>query len=108
MKGDDTAHDGVRREVYSVFWDSFVSSYCEGCCRFTFSVSAALSQGDFVAIGRLLTHQFIQTGTFPLQISEAIIQQAVVSKVTEECLIQSFKGCTNLESNQQQRPQVTW
>lgn len=90
MRDEDAAGEGVRREVYSVFWDSFVSSYCEGSSHFTFSVSAALAQGDFVAIGRLLTHQFIQTGTFPLQISEAIIQQAVVGKVADECLIQSF------------------
>ena len=90
MKDEEAAGDGVRREVYSVFWDSFISSYCEGCSHFTFSVSAALSQDDFVAIGRLLTHQFIQTGTIPLQISEAIVQQAVVGKVSEDCLIQSF------------------
>ena len=90
MKDEEAAGDGVRREVYSVFWDSFISSYCEGCSHFTFSVSAALSQDDFIAIGRLLTHQFIQTGTIPLQISEAILQQAVVGKVSEECLIRSF------------------
>ncbi|KAJ7377204.1 hypothetical protein OS493_030404 [Desmophyllum pertusum] len=77
-------------EKYTVFWDNFVSSYCEGCSHFTFSVSAALSQDDFVAIGRLLSHQYIQTGTLPLQISEAIMQQAVVGKVSEDCLINSF------------------
>ena len=90
FQGEDAAGDGVRREVYSVFWDNFVSSYCEGCSHFTFSVSAALSQDDFVAIGRLLSHQYIQTGTLPLQISEAIMQQAVVGKVSEDCLINSF------------------
>lgn len=76
IKDEQAAGDGVR--VYSVFWDSFISSYCEGCSHFTFSVSAALSQDDFVAIGRLLTHQFIQMGMIPLQISEAILQQAFV------------------------------
>ena len=64
------------REVYSVFWDSFVSSYCEGSSRFTFSVTAAMSQEDFVAVGCILTHQFIENGTLLLQISEAIIQEA--------------------------------
>ena len=90
MKDEEAAGDGVCREVHSVFWDSFVSSYCEGCSHSTFSVSAALLKDDFVAIGRLLTHQFMQMGTIPLHISEAIIQQAVVGKVSEECLIQSF------------------
>ena len=73
-----------------MFWDNFVYCYCEGASHFTFSVSAALSQDDFVATGRILTHQFIQTGTLPLQISEAIIRQAVVGQVSEVCLIQSF------------------
>ena len=90
MKDEEAADNGVRREVYSVFLDSSISSSCEGCSHFTFSVSAALSQDDFVAIGCLLTHQFIQTGTIPLQISEAIVQQAVVGKVSEDYLIQSF------------------
>ena len=90
FEGENASGQGVVGEVYSVFWDNFVYSYCEGASHFTFSVSAALSQDDFVATGRILTHQFIQTGTLPLQISEAIIQQAVVGQVPEECLIQLF------------------
>ena len=86
---ENASGQGVIRQVYSVFWDIFVYSYSEGASHFTFSVSAALSQDDFVATGRILTHQFIQTGTLPLQISVAIIRQAVVGQVSE-CLIQSL------------------
>ena len=78
FEGENASGQGVIREVYSVLWDNFVDSYCEGVSHFTFSLSAALSQDDFVATGRILTHQFIQTGTLPLQISEAIIRQARV------------------------------
>ena len=46
---------------------------------------------NFVCLGRLYTHQFIQTGTIPLQISEATIQYAVTGQVSEECLLESFK-----------------
>ncbi|CAH3159196.1 unnamed protein product, partial [Porites lobata] len=90
FKGEHAVGSGVLREVYSVFWDSFVSSYCEGSSHFTFSVTAAMSQDDFVAVGRILTHQFIKTGTLPLQIVEAIIQQAVTGRVSEECSVQSL------------------
>ena len=90
FKGEHAVGSGVLREVYSVFWDSFVSSYCEGSSHFTFSVTAAMSQDDFVAVGLILTHQFIETGTLPLQIEEAIIQQAVTGWVSEECLVQSL------------------
>lgn len=95
FSGETAVGHGVLSEVYSVFWDNFVSSYCEGSLHFTFSVSAAMSQDDFVAIGCILTDQFIQTGTLPLQISEAIIQQAVIGQVSEECLIQSFLTLLN-------------
>ena len=35
-------------------------------------------------------HQLIQTGTIPLQLAEALMQQAVVGKVSHDCLVQSF------------------
>lgn len=81
---------GQHAVVYSVFWDRSVSSYCKGSSHFTFPVTAAKSQDDFVAIGRILTHQFIETGTLLLQILKAIIQQAVTERVSEECLVQSL------------------
>lgn len=81
---------GQHAVVYSVFWDRSVSNYCEGSSHFTFPVTAAKSQDDFVAIGRILTHQFIETGTLPLQILKAIIQQAVTGRVSKECLVQSL------------------
>ena len=68
---ENAVDQGVLREAYSVFWDNFVSSNCEGASSFTFSASVALSQDDFVVIGRILTHQFILTGKLPPQISEA-------------------------------------
>lgn len=80
VKGQHAVANGVLREVYSVFWDSSVSSYCKGSSHFTFPVTAAKSQDDFVAIGRILTHQVIETGTLPLQTLKAIIQQAVTRR----------------------------
>lgn len=82
---DQESEQGLPVSIYEENDEAnFISVY------FTFSISAVLSQDDFVAIGRLLTHQFIQTGTIPLQKWEAIIQQAIVGKVSDECLIQSF------------------
>ena len=91
FKQEDAVGDGVCREVYSVFWDSFVNTYCEGVSQFTLTISPTLTMDDYVCLGRLYTHQFIQTGTIPLQMSEAIIQQAVTGAASEECLIHSFK-----------------
>lgn len=46
VKGQHAVANGVLREVYSVFWDSSVSSYCKGSSHFTFPVTAAKSQDD--------------------------------------------------------------
>ena len=53
-------------------------------------LSAAFSPDDYVVLGRIITHQFLLTDTFSVQLSEAAVQQAVVGTVTEECLISSF------------------
>ena len=90
FKNEDAVGDSVTREVYSVFWNSFVTTFCEGSSHYIFSISAALSPDDYVVLGRIITHPFLLTGTFPVQLSEAAVQQAVVGRVTEECLISSF------------------
>ena len=90
FKNEDAAGDGVTREVYSVFWNSFLTTFCEGSSQYIFFVSASLSSDDYVVLGRIITHQFLLTDTFPVQLSEAAVQQAVVGRVTEECLISSF------------------
>ena len=90
FKDEAAVGEGVCRDVYAVFWDSYVTNYCEGVSQFAFAVSPTITSTDYVTMGRILTHQFIQTGTIPLQLSEALIQQAVVGTVSEECLLQSF------------------
>lgn len=61
-----------------------------GVEQFVFVLSPCFSLEEYAVLGRILTHQFIQTATMPLQLSEAIIHQAVVGSATEECLVQSF------------------
>ncbi len=90
FKGEDAIGDDVRGEIYAVFWENFLTHYCEGVDQFAFIVLPALTLEDNVALGWLLTHQFLQTGTIPLQLSEAILQQAVVGSVSKKCLVQSF------------------
>ncbi len=64
FKGEDAVGDGIRREIYAVFWENFLTHYCEGVDQLAFIVSPALTLEDYVALGRLLTHQFLQTGLF--------------------------------------------
>jgi len=74
-----------------VFWVSFLSSYGEGVSQYALIICSSFALDHFACLGRINTHKFLSTGTIPLQISEATIQQAVTGNVTDECLIESFK-----------------
>ena len=51
---------------------------------------SVISPHDYVTLGCALTHLFILTRTLPLQLSEALVQQVVVRKVSDDCLLESF------------------
>ena len=88
---DETAlGDGVLREVFSTFWDSFLARFCEGNRQFVFVPRPSLTDEDYVAVGRIITHQFVLTGTFPVQVAEAQIIQTMFGQVSEDCLVSSF------------------
>ena len=43
FEGENASGQGVIREVYSVFWDNFVYSYCEGASHFTFCLCSSVT-----------------------------------------------------------------
>ena len=88
MNGQAAA--GVLRESYSIFWDDLLAQKSTGDSEFTIPISPHFSCEDYESIGRMITHQFVQCASFPVRISQASIQQAVVGDVTDECLITSF------------------
>lgn len=45
---------------------------------------------DYVTLGRILTHGFIQSGSFPVQLARASIHQAMFGTVSDDCLLDSF------------------
>ena len=88
---DETAlGDGVLREVFSTFWDCFLARFCEGDKQFAFTPRPSLTDEDYLALGRIITHQFVLAGTFPVQVAEAQIIQTLFGQVSEECLVSSF------------------
>ena len=87
---DETAlGDGVLREVFSTFWDSFLARFCEGNKQFVFIPRPSLPHEDYVAVGRII-RQFVLTGTFPVQVAEAQMTQTIFGQVSEDCLASSF------------------
>ena len=87
---EEAVGEGVRKDVYSAFWDAFTTRYCDGVTQLTFSLSPELTVDDYTVLGRIISHQFIQTGAIPVQLVETILQLAVVGQVTDECLLESF------------------
>ena len=89
MEGADATGDGVLREVYSLFWDQFLSQ-SDGDSEHTIPIVPSLNQEDYASIGRIITHQFVMSGIFPVKVSQASIQHAVLGHVSDECKINSF------------------
>lgn len=81
--------DGVLREMYSIFWETFFKENCDGSSQFSIRLLPQMTD-KYKIIGRIITHQFIQCSSFPVQLARASIDQALFGNVSEECLIDTF------------------
>ena len=63
---------------------------CEGSNQYTLCVSPNLCEEDFTALGRLITHMFIQCGTFPVKLVKASMYQALFGAESDEIVLDSF------------------
>lgn len=84
-----TVGSRVLREAYSLFWDNILANNTTGETEFTIPLTPHLNADDYISIGRIITHQFVQCSTFPVRLSQASIQQAVIGEVSD-CLVSSF------------------
>ena len=89
VEGTDATGDGVLREIYSLFWDTFLSQ-SEGDSEHSIPIVPSLDQEDYVSIGRIITHQFVLCGIFPIKVSRASMQHAILGNASDECKIDSF------------------
>lgn len=90
---NSSAHgDGVTREMYSLFWDGLCKDFggAIGHTEFTIPVITSLDIEDYTAIGRIITHQFVQCGTFPIRLSQASVQEMLFGTVDDKVKIHSF------------------
>ncbi len=90
IQGEDAHGNGVAHEINALFWDTLLSQNAEGDSEFTIPVVLTLTADDYVNIGKILTHQFIQFGPFPVRINQASSQQAIFGYASDECVVSSF------------------
>lgn len=90
FEGEQANGEGLLRELYSLFWESFCSQNCEGSNQYTLCVSPNLSKEDYIVLGRLITHMFIQCGTFPVKLVKASMYEVIFGAVSDEIVLDSF------------------
>ena len=83
---ENASGDGVLREVYSLFWQNFVSDNCFGSSQFAVRIVPQVSN-KYVALGRIITHQFLECGTFPYSLLERqCITCSLENSLVSNCL----------------------
>lgn len=87
--GEASVGSGVSTEAYTLFWDTLLSQ-AEGDSECTLPNDMSLSEEDYVSMGKIITHQFIQFGTFPIRINQTSTQHMLFGKADDSCKIASF------------------
>ena len=90
FEGEEASGDGVLRELYSLFWNDFIRENCDGSSQFALKLLSQMAVEKYKIIGRIITHQFLQCGSFPVQLSRASVHQMLFEVVEEDCLLESF------------------
>ena len=62
--------DGVKREIYSIFWDEITNMYFEGGQSLVPRVGPDVTDDLCKTLGRAIIHTFLITGIWPIQISQ--------------------------------------
>ena len=65
--------DGVKREIYSIFWEEITCLYFEGGNSFVPRVGPDITDDLCKCLGRVLIHCFLLTRIIPIQLSKAFL-----------------------------------
>ena len=65
--------DGVKREIYSIFWEEITCLYFEGGNSFVPRVGPDITDDLCKSLGRVLIHCFLLTRIIPIQLSKAFL-----------------------------------
>lgn len=86
----DASGDGVLHELFSMFWESFLSEHGDGAGHCTLALQSSSSDSVYTSLGRLIEHQFMMCGTLPINLVEALLHQLVANTVAHDCLERSL------------------
>ncbi len=66
---DQATGDGLIREMFSLFWETFLANNGEGLNHYTFILQPGTLLEEYVILGRIISHQFLLCGTIPVQVT---------------------------------------
>ena len=72
--------DGLKREVYSTFWERAFEKFFEGKSTFVPRIGPDIQDNHYQAIGRVFSHCYLLTGIFPTAISKVFATALLVGK----------------------------
>lgn len=65
--------DGVKREAYSIFWRQLLHEYFNGSSTFVPRVGPGIVESTMRTLAQIISHQYVLTGIFPVQINKAFV-----------------------------------
>ena len=84
--------DGVKREIYSIFWDEITNQYFEGGKSVVPRVGPDVTDELCQILGRAIIHSFLITGIWPIQLSKPFSVSVMVGEesITDDDFVDSF------------------
>ena len=72
--------DGVKCEVFTIFWERAFERFFEGHATFVPRVGPDVLDSDYQAIGRAISHGYLSIGIFPNTISKVFMAALLAGK----------------------------
>ena len=72
--------DGVKREVYSLFWEGAMMRFFDGSNTVVPKMGPEIQDNDLDALGRIINHGFVLTGIFPIMINKGFMTGALLGR----------------------------
>lgn len=84
--------DGVKREIYSIFWEEITFLYFEGGNCFVPRVGPDITDDLCKSLGRVLIHCFLLTRIMPIQFSKAFLMAVIAGEewISDEDFLDAF------------------
>ena len=83
--------DGVKREVFSLFFKTLAGMYFVGSKEMIPQLDPRiLFTGFYETVGRIISHCFVLTGFFPISICRAAVHMMLTGKASTKCIMASF------------------